>query len=101
MHVHELHRHISRKTVSFSISEIYSGIPFLLADSPSEDSANHSPLCGEKSRSPVWCLLVDYLRTQFTQSPVSLKAKSDLPGVPRTLPGSWEGSQLQNVPCLQ
>jgi site-specific DNA recombinase len=48
-------RQISRKTVSFSISETYAGIPILLGNLHRETCPTSSPSGEQKSESPVWC----------------------------------------------
>jgi hypothetical protein len=64
-------RLLSRKTVTFSFSEPYDFIPSLLA-SRHVGSANTSLSLGDENlQSPIWCLIVDHLRTHCSKKSVS------------------------------
>jgi hypothetical protein len=64
-------RLISRKTVSFSFSEDYDFLPSLLASRRVATSNPSLSLCDENMQSSIWCVIVDHLRTHFSQKYVS------------------------------
>jgi site-specific DNA recombinase len=63
-------RLLSRKTVSFSFSEDYDFVPSLLASRRIPTHNTLPSLGDEKLESPVWCMIVDYLQTHFSNKSV-------------------------------
>ena len=69
-----LHRLLSRKTVTFSFSQPYDFIPSTLASRGVATSGVTPSLCDEKPESLIWCVIVDHLRTYFSSQSVLNKA---------------------------
>jgi hypothetical protein len=68
-----LHRLLSRKTVTFSFSEPYDFVPSLLASMPISTSSTStaSPSLGDENlESSIWCVIVDHLQTYFSNKSV-------------------------------
>ena len=63
-------RLLSRKTVTFSFSEPYDFIPSLLASRHVSTSNTIPSLCDENLESTIWCLIVDHLRTVYSNKNV-------------------------------